>query len=326
MPRAASSSASAGWLSVSFAAPATIEQWSLADGVGVDHPGDRARSEHVATGADDGSRVDDLAVELGGQGGGALAVHVGDQHGGAVGGQQPRQHLADVPGALDQDAGARKVQSAMRDRGADGLGHPDGRPARRILGGARHGCARLADQGQVGDGGAHVHAGQVVAARAGDEVAEAAHQRGPVARRAVGHDHRLGAAERQLGHRVLERHGRGQPAALGDRVDHAGVRLEAHAAQSRPQRGVVDHYHALQAHRQVLADDLAPSLTPFRVRGPHSRGHRASPPNSGSLPRGVAPLVTSATHAHVSHPPEHEISVLARFGIWLPRVGARDSR
>ena len=87
--------------------------------------------------------------------------------------------------------------------------------------------------------GADVAGGDVATAERLDEAAVGAQQLGGLVAVRVADDDRLAAAVVEAGDGVLARHGPRQAQHVGERLVGGGVRVEAGAAQTRPERGVV---------------------------------------------------------------------------------------
>ena len=200
---------------------------------------------------------------------GALGVDVGDQDLGAVAGEVVCKRGADVSGALDQDPCALDAVAAVHvlDRSAGRGGYADGGPGRRVIVVTGDICAGVAHRLQVVDACAHVHTGEVGAAGASHELAEALHQRAPVDLGRWRDDHGLGASERQPGERVLESHRRSESLCFDDRCLVARIGDAAHAAKSGAERGVVNRDRRAQSDGVVPAQDqlLAVPVVPGAV-------------------------------------------------------------
>ena len=173
---------------------------------------------------------------------------------------EPPADLAD-PGDADRAAGERRLAPAVL-RGRphpleDAPGGEDRGVARAaVLGGATGGPAGLlADDVHVGDVGPDVARGDVPAAEGLDEPAVGPQQLGGLVAGGVADDDGLAAAVVEPGEGVLARHRPGQAQDVGERVVHRGVRVEAGAAERRPEGRVVQGDDGAQPGLRVAAED-----------------------------------------------------------------------
>ena len=181
------------------------------------------------------------------------------------------------------------------------------------------------DDVEVGVVGADVAGGEVAPAERLDEPAVGAQQRLGLVRAGVADDHRLAAAEVQPGEAVLVRHGPRQPQRVGDGVVLGGVRVEAGAAQRRPQRRRVDGDDRPQSGLLVAAeDDLlvaraqnvhgAERRTPARTPGASHRPGRTRAARAGIMSRwtpGGGQRCASAAHRRTAMPAPRRLLAIA---------------
>src|SRR4051812_41452111 len=115
----------------------------------------------------------------------------------------------------------------------------------------------LRDAFHVRGGGADVFGRDVETAERVDESTEGLEELRRLAT-GVADDDRLAAAERQVGHGVLEAHAAREPERIRDRFIRAGVRPHAATAGGRAQRGGVDGDDGAQRRGAVIpeGDDL----------------------------------------------------------------------
>jgi hypothetical protein len=113
----------------------------------------------------------------------------------------------------------------------------------------------LGDAAHVGLAAARVLGGDVGAAQAVDQPAHGAQQLGGLVAARVGDDHRLAAAERQVGQRRLVGHAAGEAQHVGECLGVAVIGEDAQAAQGRAASGIVDGDDGAQAARLVAAED-----------------------------------------------------------------------
>ncbi|MNE03299.1 hypothetical protein D3C80_957950 [compost metagenome] len=217
---------------------------------------------------------------------------VGDEQLGAGRVQVAGEAEADLADALDRYLQTPEVVAAeaVAHRGLQADEHPVGGGRRRIAVeafarlGAGHVAGAPGHQLHLGHPGAGVGGADVAPAEAVDQRAHRLEQRRALAAVRVADDHRLAAAQWQVGQRRLVGHAARQAQHVAQRFLVAGVGPHAAAAEGRTQGGVVDGDDGLEAAGLVVAEDDLLVLVELAV-GKH--GHRGT---SGFLLLGFAPL------------------------------------
>ena len=190
-------------------------------------------------------------------------VDVGDHDRGAVLDQQAREVAADLADAGDADGAAGEVRLAPGDlsRGPHALEDAvrrehGGVAGTAVLDGAPGDEVALAgDVVHVDAVGPHVARGVVATVERLDEAAVGPEEGFALQRRRVADDDGLAAAEVQAGQSGLVGHAPGEVEDVAERVVGAGVRVEARAAQRRPEGRGVDGDDRLQAGGGVVRED-----------------------------------------------------------------------
>ncbi len=213
------------------------------------------------------SMLEDLAgrnavgAKLPGECRATVLVDVGECQPRAVGGEAPGEVSADAADALDRDMDALGAVAAepLLDRGEHAQIYAERGERTRVATGfpARidrqsRDIARMArDLDEVGNAHADILGSDVASAERFDFAAIGGEKFGRFFGARISQDHRLAAAHRQAGHRVLVAH----PARQAQRVDHAkllvGIFPVAHSARCGAEMRRMDRDNAGQPGRAV---------------------------------------------------------------------------
>jgi hypothetical protein len=174
----------------------------------------------------------------------------------AVLGREAGEAAGDAAGALDGDVetGEAGLAEAAAGGGADSEEDSVAGVRARIAADRAFGHRQAGDVAgllrhldEVGHADSDVFGGDVGAAQPLDGPAIGGEHLGGLGPGRVGEDHRLAAAEREAGHRILEAHAAREAERVADRVAALGIMPEAHAARARAEVGRVDADDGLQA-------------------------------------------------------------------------------